>query len=367
MKNELSRRRSLTHVGTGAIDSRSTTDQGPGPRVGSAIRGIAAGIAVASALLVAVASAGAAPAEAASPVVQGDGSRAAAADRGPRIVAVEGFAYRPKPGKALRVAALVLSRYPEVEAREFPKRYRKHLRFRAHAKLDVFDGKARIARSREAESLPVVAKRRSLRFVHLLTFSRAESEAILAADEPETTSARGLGSDATEESVETSALSALEVSARGQTLERSHAEEDALVGLSDQAPPRVVDGCVIVPKTECYHTDLSEEDLRGVDLSDAYLEKPDLVRTDLSGANLSGIWFREADLKLTNFTGADLRDAYFGTLFGETFDEGQWGRTNFTDADLRGAVFYGEKWQRPWAILYCRTTMPDGSINNRDC
>jgi hypothetical protein len=66
MKNELSRRRSLTHVGTGAIGSRSTTVRGPGPRVGSAIRRIAAGIAVASALLVAVASA-AGPAEAATP------------------------------------------------------------------------------------------------------------------------------------------------------------------------------------------------------------------------------------------------------------------------------------------------------------
>jgi hypothetical protein len=375
MNNKLSHRRSLADVPIAAIDSLSTTDEGlkgltsavdrtsvggqaREPGIGSAIRRIATALSTAVLLLALAASAGATGAEAAS------------GEQEPRIVEVEGFAFQPKHGKGLRVAALVLSRYPDVEARDYPKRLRQKLRFRAHAKLDVFDGTERIARSREAGSLPVAAKRHSIFFVHLLAFSRAEGEAILAAGDPQADPARALRVDG-DGAVETTAVSALVALAKGKAIERSHAEEEALVGLSDQAPPKVINGCMILPGANCSsailrwidlsrvnlsganlswadlsYAVLASADLHGADIHRAQVRFANLYGANLSGANLSGANLNSTNLSAANLTGANLTGAYLG-----------W--TNLTGADLTGADLTG--------ATFCNTPMPDGSINNPGC
>jgi uncharacterized protein YjbI with pentapeptide repeats len=303
-------------------------------------------------------------------------AEAASSAQEPRIVAVEGFAFEANRGEGLRVAALVLSRYPDVATRDYPKPLREHLRFRAHARLDVFDGEARIARGREAGSLPVAAKRHSLRFVHLLLFSRTESKAILAADDPEATPARGLESAGAEESVETSALSALKVIAEGEVLERSSVEEEALTGLADQRPPRVVRGCVIQPGTQCPHADLAEEDLSdanlsGANLSGAEFYGDDLTGANLSRANLSGAKLEEAWLSRANLSGANLSDARveFADLSGANLSHANLSGARFTDSNLFHANLFGANTDhmRIGGTKYCHTTSPDGDLVNQDC
>ena len=68
-------------------------------------------------------------------------------------------------------------------------------------------------------------------------------------------------------------------------------------------------------------------DVRGANLSNSTFRGADLAGADFRGANVSG----------SCFVGANLRDAKLGT-----------------SVNLGGTVF-------------CRTTMPDGSINDRDC
>jgi uncharacterized protein YjbI with pentapeptide repeats len=301
---------------------------------------------------------------------------AASAEQGPRIVAVEGFAFEPNHGEGLRVAALVLSRYPDVQARDYPKHLRAHLRFRAHARLDVFDGEARIARGREAESLPVAAKRHSLRFVHLLLFSPTESAAILAADDPQATPARGLESDGADESVETRALSVLEVTAKGEVLESSSVEEEALVGLSDQAPPRVVNGCVILPRANCSQANLSFADLSGADLHHAILFHAHFYRADLSRTDLSDALLYNARLTYANLSGANLSGANlsFADLSGANLSDANLTYANLSGADLSGANLsdadlHHANLFRPnlSGAKFCNTTWTDGSVKNSGC
>ncbi len=80
--------------------------------------------------------------------------------------------------------------------------------------------------------------------------------------------------------------------------------------------------------------DLTEADLKGIELADADLHKAILTRAHLEGANLSeadlsGADLREAHLSGTNLIGADLR------------------RAILTGADLSGAKYdYATKWPR---------------------
>ena len=92
---------------------------------------------------------------------------------------------------------------------------------------------------------------------------------------------------------------------------------------------------------ECIACDLGAANLRGADLSEAYLAYANLGAADLRGADLRG-----ADLDRANLGGADLNGANlaYATL---------------QSAKLRGANLTG-------AIL-CNTTMPDGSVTYSGC
>lgn len=82
--------------------------------------------------------------------------------------------------------------------------------------------------------------------------------------------------------------------------------------------------------------DLSHRDLSGADLRSASLDRACLQYVNLTGANL-----RSADLEGADVSGANLTDA------------------NLERADIRN-------WKTDGAI-FCRTTMPDGSVNTVNC
>ena len=120
----------------------------------------------------------------------------------------------------------------------------------------------------------------------------------------------------------------------------------------------------------CKYCDLSDapmagRDMRGADFQNANLsgavmslanmgERPmekrtlltnfedaNLRRADLSGANLHLANFSNAYLRETNFTGADLSEAVL------------------LKANMKDAVLTGTK--------FCKTIMPDGTVNNSGC
>lgn len=109
---------------------------------------------------------------------------------------------------------------------------------------------------------------------------------------------------------------------------------------------------------------LDGADFRNADLTNATFWRVDAGGADFTGAVLVNAGFRSGtNLVNANFTGADLRDAQFNNVFLRG--------TNFTDADLTGAygVLYQELSEDPFLErpLFCRTTMPDGVINNEGC
>ena len=102
---------------------------------------------------------------------------------------------------------------------------------------------------------------------------------------------------------------------------------------------------------------LNEANLEGVQFSFSSARGADFTRANLAGASFTGV-----DLLGASFVGANLRDAFFGP--GTYID-----RVDFTDADLTGA-FFGVMLHSSFLVkspIYCRTTMPDGSLNNQDC
>jgi len=86
----------------------------------------------------------------------------------------------------------------------------------------------------------------------------------------------------------------------------------------------------------CIRCDLSESNLRNANLQNANLRGANLTGADLNGANLTG-----ADLNGANLNGADLSNA------------------KFLNADILWIKHNNR-------TVFCRTTMPDGSLN-MDC
>jgi uncharacterized protein YjbI with pentapeptide repeats len=78
----------------------------------------------------------------------------------------------------------------------------------------------------------------------------------------------------------------------------------------------------------------SRADLRGADLSGAFLYRANLSGADLSGANLMHAELRRATLTVANLSGAALRHA---DLSRANLAEANLGGADLTDADLRGA------------------------------
>jgi hypothetical protein len=100
------------------------------------------------------------------------------------------------------------------------------------------------------------------------------------------------------------------------------------------------------------HKDLTDINLTGAILKEKYFVGSNLTRANLTGANLTGanLWgvnLTDANLSRANLTKATLTNV------------------NFTGANLTEAVL-DVTWNAIKAT-YCRTTMPDGTVNNSGC
>jgi len=89
------------------------------------------------------------------------------------------------------------------------------------------------------------------------------------------------------------------------------------------------------------HADLKGANLHNADLTGADLEKARLDEANLSGANLTDTNLTEVTMYKADLRGANLTGA------------------NMTFADLEDALLEG--------AIFCRTTMPDGTVNNEGC
>jgi len=110
------------------------------------------------------------------------------------------------------------------------------------------------------------------------------------------------------------------------------------------------------------HSELKSAKFIGANLEGAWFEHSSANGADFSGANLAGARFMGTSLQSASFDGANLREASFG-------NGGYIDGVDFTDADLTGASF-GVMFNSSFIVklpIYCRTTMPDGSLNNQDC
>ena len=113
----------------------------------------------------------------------------------------------------------------------------------------------------------------------------------------------------------------------------------------------------------------------------ADLTKVGTENSTMRGASFVGATFVEGSIKSTNlrmanFSGANLTDTVFtgSTLSGATFagailinvvfDHTGLSDVDMTDADLTGAAFNGTDIS---SVIFCRTTMPDGTLNNEGC
>ncbi len=152
---------------------------------------------------------------------------------------------------------------------------------------------------------------------------------------------------------------------------------------------------------ECFGCDLRDMDMRGTDLSkanlgeanlsEAYLYNANLsscnlhnaklIRTRLNRANLSEANLSEANLYVaklnnSNLQGANLNEAdlsganfSYAILNGANLSNAKLFRAKLREADLYAANLSGANLNMAdlRGARFCRTTMPDGSINNDDC
>ncbi len=117
---------------------------------------------------------------------------------------------------------------------------------------------------------------------------------------------------------------------------------------------------------ECVECDLRDMDMRGADLTEAsltgvILHNADLRYSDLGKANLSKADLRKANLWSADLRGANLRevDLSEAMLISADLRHADLSGANLTDAHKHNTYLTGAK--------FCNTTMPDGSIANRDC
>jgi uncharacterized protein YjbI with pentapeptide repeats len=123
-----------------------------------------------------------------------------------------------------------------------------------------------------------------------------------------------------------------------------------------------INGCKIQPDTQCPGADLSGADL-GAITSKGH---PGRLLAKLSGGNFSGANFEDAYMARIDLSGADLTNAnlkranlYQATLFEADLSGADLTGVDLSFADMDDAVTDG--------TIFCRTTMPDTSINDSGC
>ncbi len=102
--------------------------------------------------------------------------------------------------------------------------------------------------------------------------------------------------------------------------------------------------------------DLSDADLTGADMYEANLDSAEMTGVDATGANLGLAYMPNTTMTNANLTGVNLQGAYIGF--------GVMASVDLTDANLNGAVVGTTSLT---GATFCRTTMPDGSVNSADC
>ena len=115
--------------------------------------------------------------------------------------------------------------------------------------------------------------------------------------------------------------------------------------------------------------DLNEDkvDLSAAPLAKAYLNEVRLPNAKMSGADLSGANLYRTDLRGANLLVADLSRA--------KLQEAKLQEANLSLADLDEADLSRANLSRAaqanirnlYSAKFCKTTMPDGTVNNRDC
>ncbi len=115
---------------------------------------------------------------------------------------------------------------------------------------------------------------------------------------------------------------------------------------------------------ECVGCDLQGVVLRGANLAKASLAGVILYNADLRYSDLGTANLSKADLRKATLCGADLRGA---NLRGVDLREARLISANLRHADLSGANLTDARNANSSGAKFCNTTMPNGSIANRDC
>lgn len=134
----------------------------------------------------------------------------------------------------------------------------------------------------------------------------------------------------------------------------------------EATPPPVeaeINGCKIEPDTQCPGADLAGADLGTITAGSHHVAR---FAAQLTRGNFRGATFEGAYLAGTRLSGADLSNANLrgADLYGAELFEADLTGADLTDADLSFADIEDAKLD---GAIFCRTTMPDTSINNSGC
>jgi uncharacterized protein YjbI with pentapeptide repeats len=127
-----------------------------------------------------------------------------------------------------------------------------------------------------------------------------------------------------------------------------------------------------------HRANLSRSTMRGANFEKSFSGALELLGGDFTNASFKDAEMDGVDMRAANFTGANFENAIIDS--DGPYDP-HYLAANFTDANFKGAVISlikmtiaddspsgGNVAERAIEnIILCRTVMPDGTINNRDC
>ena len=138
--------------------------------------------------------------------------------------------------------------------------------------------------------------------------------------------------------------------------------------------------------TNAFYADFTMSDLNSANFSGSNLQHAKILGNLMSGqgSDMRNANFFHADLSYADFYGmlaganfsyanfnntkiSTSSEAYFEKM-GKIPDDDLWRNTNFSNTDLRKVELINKNGKlNLQKALFCRTIMPDGKINNRDC